>query len=81
MFNSDNFSNVSETRKAEFTLVEKPHLKVISFNKEKHGYLIIRQSFVNRICGHLTNGGSLKIRSTVPLIKLKIRFTVPLRKP
>ena len=54
LFNSDNFSNVSETRKAEFTLVEKPHLKVISFNKEK--VLWIGYVATSQMEGHLKLG-------------------------
>jgi len=47
------FSIVSEARNSRVTFVEKPQLKIISFQNWKHGYLmqiLIRQSFEGYCC-------------------------------
>ena len=57
MFNSENFSNVSEGRNAKVTCSEKPYAKVF---KNKNMEKVLKGTVVNRACPSI-NIGSLKI--------------------
>ena len=93
VFNSDNSQMFSCNRNAQISFAENSHVKLISFQNQKHWYLIYASSdkalkgiVVNRALSSL-NGESLEITLTVPLrrklqgLKGLNMYTIPLSFP